>query len=137
MGIIRTEEEMERALKEIDGLKQRAAQVSVQGGRSYHPGWHLALDLDNMLRVSECVARAALERTESRGGHTRDDFPVMDADWRHLLLVCSALGENDVELVHREQVPMRPELFDLFELDELKKYYTGEELGGHRAGGSA
>jgi succinate dehydrogenase / fumarate reductase, flavoprotein subunit len=51
--------------------------------------------------------------------------------------VCSALGEDDVELVHREQVPMRPELFDLFELDELKKYYTGEELGGHRAGGSA
>ena len=89
-----------------------------------------------MLLVSLCVAKAAVERQESRGGHTRDDFPVMDADWRHLLLVCSALGEDDVELVRREQVPMRPELFDLFELDELKKYYTGDELGGHRAKGS-
>ena len=60
-------------------------------------------------------------------------FPVMDSDWRHLLLVCSALGEDDVELVRREQVPMRPDLLDLFELDELKKYFTGDELGGHRA----
>jgi succinate dehydrogenase / fumarate reductase flavoprotein subunit len=60
----------------------------------------------------------------------------MDADWRHLLLVCSALGEDDVELVRREQVPMRAELFDLFELDELKKYYTGDELAGHRTKGS-
>ena len=61
----------------------------------------------------------------------------MDSDWRHLLLVCSALGEDDVEIVRREQVPMRSDLFDLFELDELKKYYTGDELGGHRAGESS
>jgi succinate dehydrogenase / fumarate reductase, flavoprotein subunit len=60
----------------------------------------------------------------------------MDSDWRHVLLVCSALGEGDVELRRQEQVPMRPELLDLFELDELKKYYTGEEIGGHRAGGA-
>ncbi len=57
----------------------------------------------------------------------------MDSDWRHVLLVLRALGEDDVELVRQEQIAMRPELFDLFELDELKKYYTGEELGGHRA----
>jgi succinate dehydrogenase / fumarate reductase flavoprotein subunit len=86
-----------------------------------------------MLLVSLCVAKAALERQESRGGHTRDDFPVMDSDWRHVLLVLSALGEDNVELVRQEQVAMRPELLDLFELDELKKYYTGEEIGGHRA----
>ena len=61
----------------------------------------------------------------------------MDSDWRHVLLVLSALGEDNVELVHQEQVPMRPELLDLFELDELKKYYTGEELGGHRADSAA
>jgi succinate dehydrogenase / fumarate reductase, flavoprotein subunit len=54
-----------------------------------------------------------------------------------VLLVLSALGEDNVELVRKEQVPMRPELLDLFELDELKKYYTGEELGGHRAGEAA
>ena len=92
---------------------------------------------DFLLLVSLCVAKAALERQESRGGHTRDDYPVMDSDWRHVLLQLSALGEDNVELVRKEQIPMRPELFDLFELDELKKYYTGEELGGHRADSAA
>ena len=111
----------------------RTRTVSVEGHRQFNPGWHLALDLRNMLLVSLCVAKAALERQESRGGHTRDDYPVMDSDWRHVLLVLSALGEDNVELQRQEQVPMRPELLDLFELDELKKYYTGEELGGHRA----
>jgi succinate dehydrogenase / fumarate reductase flavoprotein subunit len=133
VGIIRKADEMEMALKALDELAVRTRNVSVQGHREFNPGWHLALDLRNMLLVSLCVAKAALERQESRGGHTRDDFPVMDSDWRHLLLVVSAQGEDSVDLVRQEQVPMRPELFDLFELDELKKYYTGEELGGHRA----
>ena len=136
VGIIRKADEMEMALKKLADIATRTRTVTVEGHREFNPGWHLALDLRNMLLVSLCVAKAALERQESRGGHTRDDFPVMDADWRHLLLVCSALGEDDVELVRREQVPMRPDLFDLFELDELKKYYTGDELGGHRARGS-
>jgi succinate dehydrogenase / fumarate reductase, flavoprotein subunit len=134
VGIIRKADEMERALKALQGIATKAKTVTVEGGRAFNPGWHLALDLRNMLLVSLCVAKAALERQESRGGHTRDDYPVMDSDWRHLLLVLSAKGEDDVELVRQEQVPMRPDLLDLFELDELKKYYTGEELGGHRAG---
>jgi succinate dehydrogenase / fumarate reductase flavoprotein subunit len=134
VGIIRKADEMELALKALQDIALRTRTVSVLGGRSFNPGWHLALDLRNMLLVSLCVAKAALERRESRGGHTRDDYPAMDSDWRHVLLVLRGLGEDDVELVRQEQVPMRPELFDLFELDELKKYYTGEELGGHRAG---
>ena len=81
VGIIRTADEMEQALKEIAGLRERAAKVTVEGHRQYNPGWHLALDLHSMLRVSECIARAALERTESRGGHTRDDFPATDDAW--------------------------------------------------------
>ncbi len=133
VGIIRKADEMELALKALQDIAVRTRTVSVEGHREFNPGWHLALDLRNMLLVSLCVAKAALERQESRGGHTRDDYPVMDSDWRHVLLVLSALGEDDVELVRQEQVPMRPELLDLFELDELKKYYTGEELGGHRA----
>jgi succinate dehydrogenase / fumarate reductase, flavoprotein subunit len=133
VGIIRKADEMELALKALHDIASKAKTVTVEGGRAFNPGWHLALDLRNMLLVSLCVAKAALERQESRGGHTRDDFPVMDADWRHLLLVLSAKGEDDVELVRQEQVPMRPELLDLFEMDELKKYHTGEELGGHRA----
>ena len=134
VGIIRKADEMEMALKALQDIATRTRTVSVTGQRVFNPGWHLALDLRNMLLVSLCVGRAALERQESRGGHTRDDYPAMDADWRHILLVLSALGEDNVELVRKEQVPMRPDLFDLLELDELKKYYTGEELGGHRAG---
>jgi succinate dehydrogenase / fumarate reductase, flavoprotein subunit len=134
VGIIRKADEMEMALKALDDLAERVRKVSVEGHREFNPGWHLALDLRNMLLVSLCVAKAALERQESRGGHTRDDYPVMDSDWRHLLLVVSATGEDVVQLVRQEQVPMRSDLLDLFELDELKKYYTGEELGGHRAG---
>ena len=133
VGIIRKADEMELALKALQDLAVRTRTVSVEGRREFNPGWHLALDLRNMLLVSLCVAKAALERQESRGGHTRDDYPAMDSDWRHVLLVLSGLGEDDVDLVRQEQVPMRSELFDLFELDELKKYYTGEELGGHRA----
>ena len=127
VGIIRKADEMELALKALEDIATRTRTVSVEGARVFNPGWHLALDLRNMLLVSLCVAKAALERQESRGGHTRDDYPVMDSDWRHVLLQLSALGEDNVELVRKEQVPMRPELFDLFELDELKKYYTGEE----------
>jgi succinate dehydrogenase / fumarate reductase, flavoprotein subunit len=133
VGIIRKEDEMELALKALQDIAVRTRTVSVEGHRQFNPGWHLALDLRNMLLVSLCVAKAAVERQESRGGHTRDDYPAMDSDWRHVLLVLSALGEDNVELQRQEQVPMRPELLDLFELDELKKYYTGEELGDHRA----
>ena len=79
VGIIRTAPEMEQALERIAALKERVANLSVEGHRQYNPGWHLALDLPHMLVVSECIARAALERQESRGGHTRDDFPATDA----------------------------------------------------------
>ncbi|MGD9526878.1 fumarate reductase/succinate dehydrogenase flavoprotein subunit [Pseudonocardia sp.] len=137
VGIIRKADEMELALKALEDIATRAKTVSVSGERAFNPNWHLALDLRNMLLVSLCVAKAALERQESRGGHTRNDYPVMDSDWRHVLLVLSADGENDVQLQRQEQIPLRPDLLDLFELDELKKYFTGEELGGHRADAAA
>ncbi len=124
---------MELAVKKLDELRRRAQHVVVEGHRQFNPGWHLALDLRNMLAVSECIARAALERTESRGGHTRDDYPVMDPEWRHVLLVCtqSADGaESGVRVEHKEQTPMRADLVELFEHDELKKYFTSEELPG-------
>ncbi len=106
----------------------------VEGHRQFNPGWHLALDLRNMLIVSQCVAKAAIMRQESRGGHTREDFPVMDADWRKVLLVCNLSdgGDDDgsVDVTRQDQIPMRSDLMELFEMDELKKYYTGEELPG-------
>ena len=76
VGIIRTRTELEESLSEIEAFKVRASTMVVEGHRQYNPGWHLALDLRNMLIVSECIAKAALAREESRGGHTRDDFPA-------------------------------------------------------------
>jgi succinate dehydrogenase / fumarate reductase flavoprotein subunit len=130
VGIIRKADEIQLALKKLDDLRQRAERVVVEGHRQFNPGWHLALDLRNMLAVSECVARAALERTESRGGHTRDDFPVMDAEWRQILLVCTQHTNGSVRVERKEQVTMRADLSELFELDELKKYFTADELPG-------
>jgi succinate dehydrogenase / fumarate reductase flavoprotein subunit len=115
VGIIRKADEMERALTEIERLKDRAKHVSVQGtGRAYNPGWHTALDLRAMLTVSECIARAALTRKESRGGHTRDDYPQTDPDWGKLNLV---LRDNRGTLdINRQPLPQMPdELMALFE----------------------
>ncbi|MCW2631239.1 MAG: hypothetical protein JWR88_201, partial [Pseudonocardia sp.] len=137
VGIIRKADEMELALKRLEELVQRAARVEVEGHRQFNPGWHLALDLRNMLLVSACVAKAALERTESRGGHTREDFPVMDTEWRNVLLVCAGATPDEVSVTRENQVPVRADLLDAFELDELKKYFTGEELSEHRAGAGA
>ncbi|AGL20888.1 succinate dehydrogenase flavoprotein subunit [Actinoplanes sp. N902-109] len=128
VGIIRREGELTDALKRLQELKKRVADVSASGGRRYNPGWHLALDLRNMLLVSECTARAALEREESRGGHTREDFPRMDAEWRKVNLVCSLDDSGDVHLERKPLPAMPRELLDLFEYGELTKYMTDEEL---------
>ncbi|RJQ78644.1 fumarate reductase/succinate dehydrogenase flavoprotein subunit [Pseudonocardiaceae bacterium YIM PH 21723] len=136
VGIIRTGEEMKLALKKLDELRQRANHIAVEGHRQFNPGWHLAIDLRNMLWISECVARAALERTESRGGHTRDDFPGMDAGWRSTLLVCTTSDEG-IDVRRQDQIPLRADLLDLFEKDELGKYFVSEELSAHRAEGTA
>jgi succinate dehydrogenase / fumarate reductase flavoprotein subunit len=127
VGIIRREEEISKALTELEGLRARAAQVKAEGGRAYNPGWHLAQDLRNMVLIAECVAQAALERQESRGGHTRDDFPEMSADWRKVNLICSLDGDR-VIVTRQPMAPMRADLMGLFERSELAKYYTDSEL---------
>ncbi|KHJ72795.1 MULTISPECIES: fumarate reductase/succinate dehydrogenase flavoprotein subunit [Rhodococcus] len=138
VGIIRRADEIERALRELDTLRTRIRNVAVEGHRQFNPGWHLALDLRNMLLVCECVARAALQRTESRGGHTRDDHPSMDSEWRRTLLACRLDGGHpfvpDVTVTAERQQPMRPDLLELFDIDELGKYYTDEELADHPGG---
>ncbi len=106
VGIIRTAAEVEQALQRIAGLKARAVAMTVEGHRQYNPGWHLALDLPHMLRVSECIARAALARQESRGGHTRDDFPGPDDAWAQRELVCS-LDAGGIAL-HEQPLPRMP-----------------------------
>ncbi|MGB9248824.1 MAG: fumarate reductase/succinate dehydrogenase flavoprotein subunit [Mycobacterium sp.] len=135
VGIIRKAEEITEALGRLDQLRERFKHIHVEGHRQYNPGWNLALDLRNLLLVSECVAKAALDRTESRGGHTREDHPGMDSSWRKVLLVCSAAGGDevvpDVAVTRKDQIPMRPDLLEAFEIVELEKYYTDEELADH------
>ncbi len=135
VGIIRRAGEMAEALEKLAGLRERAARAGVEGHRQFNPGWHLALDLRNMLLVSECVARAALERTESRGGHTREDCPAMERDWRPVNLLCRPVdpapadpAADRIALVRTRTEPIRPDLLSLFEKEELVKYLAEEEL---------
>jgi succinate dehydrogenase flavoprotein subunit len=128
VGIIRKQAEMEQAVTSLAEFKPRRDKVAATGGRTFNPGWHLAMDLRNMLLVSECVAKAALERKESRGGHTRDDFPVMDAEWRRQNLICALAEDGSVAVKHQPLPTIRPDLLALFERSELKKYLTEEEL---------
>ena len=127
VGIIRTKIELEEAIVKIAEIRKRSANVSVSGGRKFNPGFHLAFDLDNMLLVAESTAKSAINREESRGGHTRDDFPSMSSKWRQINNISSFDG-NQVNI--REQVlPTIPkELFDLFDVHELEKYMTPEEI---------
>jgi succinate dehydrogenase / fumarate reductase flavoprotein subunit len=114
VGIIRTDDELAKALEELSVLHDRAARVRVQGHRQYNPGWHLALDLDPLLAVSECITIAARERTESRGAQTREDFPGTDPELAKVNIV---VRQRDGELsLTREPLPQVPA-----ELDALLK----------------
>src|SRR4051795_11892754 len=115
VGIIRTEDELEQSLKEIEQLKARAAKLKVEGGRAYNPGWHLSIDIHNMLLVSECIAKAALGPQGSRGGHTRNDFPGPDPGWgaKNLVLTLNPAGDG-VDLAEKP-LPVMP--------DELKAFF--------------
>jgi succinate dehydrogenase / fumarate reductase flavoprotein subunit len=127
VGIIRTGKEVEEAIEKIADIRKRSANVSVAGGRKFNPGFHLAFDLDNMLLVAESTAKSALRREESRGGHTRDDFPGMDTTWRQVNNISSFDGKQ-VNVKAQPLPPMPKELFDLFDIHELEKYMTPEEI---------
>ena len=115
VGIVRGEEEMRRALDALRTLKERAAKVSVTGNREYNPGWHTALDVQNLLTVSEIIARSALERKESRGGHFRDDFPEKDPNYGKFNIVIKRGSGGEMQ-VTREPIPeMREDLKKIIE----------------------
>ncbi len=115
VGIIRREDELKEAQKELAVLKERAGRVKVEGHRQYNPGWHLALDLGSLLTISECLTMAALERRESRGGHTRDDYPGTDDE---LGMVNMVIRRRDGELTIQPEPrsPMPDDLQALFEV---------------------
>jgi succinate dehydrogenase / fumarate reductase, flavoprotein subunit len=118
VGIVRIEPEMREALEGLKQLKARAARVGVGGNREYNPGWHTALDLDNLLTVSEVITRAAIERKESRGGHFRDDFPEKNPEYAGFNLVITK-GEGGEPTLKR--VPITPLRDDLKQIIEENK----------------
>src|SRR6185312_14135289 len=113
VGIIRTEVELKQALTEIGELQERAGKVGIEGHRQYNPGWHLSIDMRSMLMVSEAVTKAALERKESRGGHTRNDYPAMDPEFAKVNVRVRQQGDGIVV----EQIPL-PQM-----PDDLKKLF--------------
>ena len=107
VGIIRTEDELNKALEELTVLNERAKRVRVEGHRQYNPGWHLSLDLRSLLAVSECITVAARERKESRGAQTRDDYPQTDAEFGKVNVVIRQRG-GELELT-LEPLPQLPD----------------------------
>jgi succinate dehydrogenase / fumarate reductase flavoprotein subunit len=106
---------MLQALERIQQLKERAARVGVSGNREYNPGWHTAIDLDNLLTVSEMVTLAALERKESRGAHFRDDFPSKDDKFGSLNIVIRKGSGGEMQVVREPIAPIPPELKQIIE----------------------
>jgi succinate dehydrogenase / fumarate reductase flavoprotein subunit len=105
VGIVRVEQEMQQALEGIAKLKVRAARAGIAGNREYNGGWHTALDLDNLLTVSEVIARAGLERKESRGAHFRDDYPEKSDEWAKYNLRVSKTANGGIQV---ERVAVKP-----------------------------
>jgi succinate dehydrogenase / fumarate reductase flavoprotein subunit len=137
VGIIRSGDEMSEAIEKIRDIRKKASVIEVTGDRRYNPAWHLALDLANMLLVSESIARSALEREESRGGHTRNDFPMMNPQLRGMNVLSRAIfdgnrvvrnGSTAIQ-VSQDEIPLlSAELAGLFEVDELDKYFSEGDL---------
>jgi succinate dehydrogenase / fumarate reductase, flavoprotein subunit len=115
VGIVRTEDEMRQALEGIERFRERASRVSVTGNREYNPGWHTALDLRNLLTVSEAVTRSAIERKESRGAQFRDDYPAKDPAYGKINVAVRKAADGTMQ-VAREPIPeMRAELKQVIE----------------------
>lgn len=114
VGIIRNEADLTSAIEDLKALKARAEKVSIEGSRQFNPGWHLCKDLKNMIMISEAVARSALQRKESRGGHTRDDFPKYDAHWESVNSVASKNSDGSMTIATVPKTEMPPELSKYF-----------------------
>lgn len=115
VGIVRKEDEMKSAMTALQSLKKRAAKVSVKGNREYNGGWHTAIDLSNLLTVSEAITMAAIERKESRGGHFRDDYPEKNADFGKINFHIKKGANGQMQLSKQEIRPLRDDLKAIIE----------------------
>ena len=115
VGIVRREDEMREALTRLDALKRRAAGVGIPGNREYNPGWHTAMDLPNLIDISEAIARSALERRESRGGHFRDDYPEKDPAFGAFNIVLTRNADGSMQLTRQPIPAIRPDLQAIIE----------------------
>ena len=115
VGIVRTEAEMVRALGEIESLRKRASQVAVDGNREYNTGWHTALDLPNLLIVSEAITRTGIERKESRGGHFREDYPEKVKSFAEVNIIVRRGRNGEMQVVREKILDMPAELKQVIE----------------------
>jgi succinate dehydrogenase / fumarate reductase flavoprotein subunit len=115
VGIVRVEGEMQQALEKIAGLRKRAVKAGITGNIEYNGGWHTALDLDNMLVISEMIAMAGIERKESRGGHFRDDYPDKSAEWAKYNLKMSRGADGRPVMERVPVVPLTDEMKQIIE----------------------
>jgi succinate dehydrogenase / fumarate reductase flavoprotein subunit len=115
VGIVRVESEMQQALVEIERFKARLPRVGVTGHREYHSGWHTAIDLHNLLPVSEAIARSAIERRESRGGHFREDYPEKSAEFGSLTIMVRQGRDGAMQVSRIPITPMPDHLKQVIE----------------------
>jgi succinate dehydrogenase / fumarate reductase flavoprotein subunit len=115
VGIVRLEDEMQTALVKLEELKKRVANVGAIGNREYNPGWHTALDLGNLMSISEAIARSAIARKESRGGHFREDFPDKDAAAAKYNIIIQKGSDGNMALSHEAIPPLRADLAQIIE----------------------
>ena len=115
VGIVRSEDEMQRALAGLEALKQQAAQVGVTGHREFNTGWHASQDLWNLLVVSEMITRSAIERKESRGGHFRQDYPDKEPSFATFNFVVKQGGDGQMQVSRAPIPPMPAELKQVIE----------------------
>ena len=121
VGIMRIREDLEAAISRFPELRERAAKVRVDGSKIYNGGWHLSWDLHNMLLIGECVARCALQREESRGGHTRLDFPETDTDhWQMHNSISRKTADGTIEVTTQKKEMMPDELWELVQRKPVK-----------------
>ena len=115
VGIVRLEGEMREAITRIAALNERGARAGVEGHREYNAGWHTALDLRNLLTVSEAIARSAIERKESRGGHFREDYPDKVAEFATFNHTIKRGADGSMQLGRAPLPEMPPELKQVIE----------------------